>query len=660
MPRILKLSTNVSKANWCIFNENGVADFEEAKITIGNKQYEPLSWFDKLFENEIVIRDIRSKPLSFLLTGPPGSGKTTLAFEICYRLALQEHSSLYITLDSETDQFIENAKSFDFEDLANHVRKFKDKNYSVDTVTIWGTDNIRSKAWNNLAELVDSALLTIGKWIAKTSEAARHGIKVSIKTQTFKDGTSKVTPDVLVVDSLNIIAKERSAIPFQKILKMVPKNTKIIIFVLDSSSSNGNNRFWEYLCDIVVRLDYTNLRDYYIRTIEIVKARYQAHVWGKHQLKIYPKFELPSKSDPNYSDKLRRSHPYRKEGGIFIYPSIHYYLSAYKRIGQTEPPSLVNTKPIGLNEILRQREKTGLPEGRCTAFIGCRGAHKSHLGYLHILHRLMVTDNETGLFISLRDDEEMTKNTMTRILEQEFQNPLSKKELVKLGKKDLVNLPAKNILDEFEKKNRLEILYFHPGYITPEEFFHRMFISIQRLKKDDKKLTVMFNSVDQLSARFPLCAKEEIFIPAIVKTLSGENVTSIFIAVDEPGQPFRQYGLLPMADLIMSFYPHKFKFDPYYKHLNEVYNFDNNPKRARNRIEKVRDELAESTQFPIVIQVVRFAGGQKAGARGILELVNSEDLIQTLYSKAGLHFTKLSSKYSHGNSYMEECRFPRL
>ncbi len=67
-------------------------------------------------------------------------------------------------------------------------------------------------------------------------------------------------------------------------------------------------------------------------------------------------------------------------------------------------------------------------------------------------------------------------------------------------------------IDTYIKKGKLEILFYPPGYITPEEFFHKMFISIQRLKLSQKGITLLFNSLDQLGSRFPLCAEETIFI----------------------------------------------------------------------------------------------------------------------------------------------------
>jgi len=373
------------------------------------------------------------------------------------------------------------------------------------------------------------------------------------------------------------------------------------------------------------------LYEYYIRTIEIVKARYQEHVWGKHQLKIYPRFKMPEENDPEYNQKLRRAHPYRKEGGIFIFPSIHYYLSVYKRKAPTQIPQLANTCPDKLNEILKDptTSQKGLPEGRCTAFIGVRGGHKSHLGYLHLLNRI-ICHNENGLVISLRDDEEMTKKTMEGILRQEFPD-------------------ESGTLNDFEQNNRFEILYYPPGYITPEEFLHRMFISIQRLVHKEigrnKKLTVLFNSLDQLSARFPLCAKQEIFVPGIIELLSGEGITSIFIAVEEPGQPAEQYGLLPMADLILSFHLYRFKFEDYYSYLNKVWKLDKEEEELKEKISRIRENSKGTFREEIVLEIIRFAGGQRAGAKGLLELVDENKKNEALYEKTGLNFTPLSPNF---------------
>ena len=51
-----------------------------------------------------------------------------------------------------------------------------------------------------------------------------------------------------------------------------------------------------------------------------------------------------------------------------------------------------------------------------------------------------------------------------------------------------------------------------------------------------EKLTLLFNSLDQLSSRFPLCAKQDIFVPGLIDSLNGENVR-IFVAVEIASQP---------------------------------------------------------------------------------------------------------------------------
>ncbi|MBI4664021.1 MAG: hypothetical protein HY735_34930 [Verrucomicrobia bacterium] len=371
---------------------------------------------------------------------------------------------------------------------------------------------------------------------------------------------------------------------------------------------------------------------------------------GKHQLKIYAPpthletgttqispFSVEYVNDAQEIGRMRRAHPYRPSGGTFIYPSIHYHLSRYKRSDPIQL-SYAGTLPDGLNKLLGK----GLPEGRCTAFIGERGGHKSHLGYLHLMHRVLDCE-ESGLVISLRDDENMTRETMARILgEQQFEKQVftskDQKAFEGLGGDNLERKRhrqnrLKEILDDWERQDKIEILYYHPGYITPEEFFHRMFMSIHRIKGRNQKLTVLFNSLDQLAARFPLCAKQEIFVPGMIEALCGEAITSIFIAVQEPGQPDKQYGLLPMADLVLNFTRERIAYDIYHESLEKAGLLRTSP-------QKVNQEIRRGDRNEVVVEVQRFAGGQRAGRRGILELVDDSSLSD--YATTGLHFAELS------------------
>jgi hypothetical protein len=121
------------------------------------------------------------------------------------------------------------------------------------------------------------------------------------------------------------------------------------------------------------------------------------------------------------------------------------------------------------------------------------------------------------------------------------------------------------VIGYFVQQNRLKILYYPPGNITAEEFFHRMFMALQcMLHKErsqgdnssalkESSLLVLFNSIDQLAARFPLCAREQLFIPGIIQVCTACRVSNIFVS-GQDGQASgasSHYGLLPMADLIV-------------------------------------------------------------------------------------------------------------
>ena len=536
------LRTNVGQAFWCCLENNG-ARFEPAKFSADSGAVgTEIAWFDLLLDGGIQLPTSAGKPLVMLITGTPGSGKTTLAVELCYRIARagadtvknSKVYSLFFSTDSETDRVIEAAKAFGFQDANDHIIPFHNQDPDNSCLTVYGREHFEK--WVEREEFFKALIDAMVAWLVRIFPFPNGFPQpAGPLTQPLQDVTSNSLA-VLAVDNLNNVPPDKQQPFLKKMIEAVPQ-ARLLICIAEHHQLEALQP-WEYSADIWVQLGGMLLQGYHVRTIEIVKARYQSMVVGPHQLKIYPRREGPPSDDNHSAGIMRRAHPYRTEGGIFIYPSIHYHLSRYKRRGPNPTGKPSTTRVDALDRVLGG----GLPSGRCTAFIGDRGGHKSHLGYLHLLH-CVVEDNEAGLVISLRDDEQLTRRAMARILRQEFPQ-FSSLDDAEVGKH----------LDDWERKDQLEVLYFHPGYITPNEFFHRVLMSIYRMKAHGKQsITALFNSIDQLAARFPLCANEGIFVPGLIEALSGEGVTSVFIAVDESGQPMEQYGLLPMADLILSF-----------------------------------------------------------------------------------------------------------
>lgn len=597
----MKLKTQISQAFWW---SPGSKDPESAMVGVGTEGARTVSWFDELFKRGVLIPDKDGRPATMLITGPPGSGKSTLALELCYRVAVSEEApetrqfvkdeprlSLYISVDATTDQLKKTVRSLGFKDgLLIPITKLLPP---MAAVAVWGNEKIQT--WTAFAEIVKAALEGTIKRLLGGDSA--ESVKKIVNLDRWKIGNIPTSlPVITVIDSLNIVGPEEAGMFFQRFLRAC-KQTRLVVFILESGSPGSAHGFWEYACDVVVRLDNTTCEDYFIRTIEIVKARGQDHVLGKHQMKIYG----PARPPECYS------HPYRKEGGIFVYPSIHYYLSCYKHLARRQVLDDIATRPESWSELIG-----GYPRGRCTAFVGPRGVHKSHLGYLHLLYRV-INEREVGLLISLRDDDAAAKDTMCKIISQEGLST------------------SAAILDNMIEQDRLEILYYPPGYITPEEFFHRMYVSVHRLKHKSGggHITVLFNSLDQLSARFPLCAKQQIFVPGIIECLNGEGITSIFIGVADT--PAEQYGLLPMADLILSFQPTTITYRDYCR-------------LVKGPVPSTKGARLHET---ILLEVVRFARGKKkVGSKGILELVDEPEKYPYLDRKPGLHFTPLSPEIS--------------
>lgn len=650
------IRTGISQPYW--YQPTGNC-FQKAKFGIGRARQPEgaTAWFDLLLEGGLVVpggagHDERA--LTLLLTGPPGTGKSTFALEFAYRLAQPASpgageglSSLFITSETTVRRIHSKGTSFHWPD-ANRVfvslSSVPNDRMDAPVVTVWEMQRAEltcpDYASTFIRVIVDSVATRLMNMDRLELEEVRATLEDARGPEELRTEVRLRDPYMVVVDSLNALPSQNRAEIFAQYLALARPRVRsrdsssvgprILLVVLDSGPDDQQGSFWEYVSDVVIRFDRTYEADYMVRTVEIKKARHQAHVWGIHQLKLYGGTGEPMSQR---SQELRRLHPFRSQGGVFIYPSIHFYLSSYKRADPVSKPTFLPTPFEGLNRLLGAGRAGGLPLGRCTAFMGPRGGHKSHFAYYQLLKTVLgdrdrppedghqVPVSYGGILVSLRDDEGLAFRTMQGIVEREMNE-------------------SAGTVANLQEEGRLEILYYPPGYITPEEFYHRLYLSLQRMKATfpDQRLMLVFNSLDQLASRFPLCARQEIFVPGIIETLTAEEVTSIFVAVDEPGQPEEQYGLLSMADLILRFRLERLEIGDY---MDSLYEHVAHLRLAGpDELDRVRSKFAEYHDT-VVTRIIRHAGGQPAGGAGVLELVDDGSDVMHAYGREGLHFTPL-------------------
>lgn len=538
------------------------------QLTPLRKRGQPVCWFDSLLNGGIAIpSDLKSykrRPLIWLVSGPPGTGKTTFALEMCARLSaitqpeLKEPiTSIYYSCESPVDAIKENITSFRWPCALDNI-KFVDEEKFRDVIT----------PHDFFAALRDN------------------------ERQLLHDPEK---PQLVVIDSLNILGSQvrwdrragadsspthvpsadpRAAARMHEggssgtwtgidILRRIGDAFKgkcwIVVLVQNWEHDQDHDPSFAYLADIETRFLVRLRRNYLLNYVRIVKMRFQDHSRGEHLLKIFPAPDsTKSLEGVPASGRIGLE---RNEGGILVMPSIHRHLSALggaplalktseekrRRPASIEVPIEGFSRIVPLGKTSSGKSISGFPKHCCTALVGHRGAMKSHVAYATLINHLQSSRNNCGVMLSLRDDVEAAVNTLEQICMHR-------------------GVPYKCIR-QWMSKSRLDIAYFAPGYLPPEEFMHRVVVSVEGMANrhrkavrsdatkdpDGRNIFCVLNGIDHLAARHPLCSEEHMFVPAIISYLTKTLVTSVVIAADDDKTALDESGLLPMAELLIRF-----------------------------------------------------------------------------------------------------------
>ncbi len=302
--------------------------------------------------NDILLArlgDANNKPeyttpgLVVLLTGAPGSGKSTFALELCSRLASefsdngQLHprftkgiSSVYLSAEASSESLIQNAGSFGWKPavFTRMPKTVTDLREKTNRVFIYGRELIGKEATDPKA-FIEHLLRSMEQYFPFNIKVPMPKAFRSPRTPGYN------RPAILVIDSLNTLGKGASPV-FRDLLHQCSSRYLITIAVMDTGPGISPEHHWdprEYLADVEIDFSYDRPENYMIRRMWVVKARFQDHADGFHRMKINPKPTPTAVPNP--------LNPLIKEGGVFVFPSVHRHLSVARiDVGARTQPGL--------------------------------------------------------------------------------------------------------------------------------------------------------------------------------------------------------------------------------------------------------------------------------------------------------------------------------
>lgn len=119
-----------------------------------------------------------------------------------------------------------------------------------------------------------------------------------------------------------------------------------------------------------------------------------------------------------------------------------------------------------------------------------------------------------------------------------------------------------------KETDTLEILYNWPGNVSTGEFFHRIFVALNRPriknscsmkgksntpKKSGRAEIVIVDGLDHIEAKFPLLARERLFVPALFSLFKSYKICAVISSAQSKNVDGGWTNIRSMSDLLLEF-----------------------------------------------------------------------------------------------------------
>jgi KaiC/GvpD/RAD55 family RecA-like ATPase len=310
-----------------------------------------------------------------------------------------------------------------------------------------------------------------------------------------------------------------------------------------STSSEVSKSAQAYAADVVIHLSRHSVPGYRQRTIEIVKARNQFHLRGRHHFSI-----VGTKTEGKQPTDVR------DEMGVVIYPSLAARTHKLRtdKYKQDETGKAKNGDTLGfgikeLDDVLNKSDQEatsgkpadnknetdnhGIQQGSSNVLVADLDDRATDLALHFALNEIKKTDDSNSyktLYISFQRDV-----ADLQVLTERF-----------CGKGDGVKLVSE------KKEAPCRVLYLTPEYIGDGKLLQDIELA---LKDDDDKVRprVVIDNIFGIKSKFPLIQNPENFFATLFAILKARRVTTFLVDTVEAGEhanPIEKSMLAGMAD----------------------------------------------------------------------------------------------------------------